>query len=103
MYKSLQCGLCGHYNEENEDVFRMANNERSSSLKQFHQSYQLKNQECNQNQLNKLYENSQEFEIERRQPSRRQQKNSWFTSEESDEERYNDKSDEERWDQVNCF
>jgi len=99
MYKSLQCGLCGHYNEEDEDTFRMSNNERSSSLKQFHQSFQLKNQECNEQQLNKNYENSEEFEIERRQPSkRRQQKNSWYESYDSDEENYDNKS-EERWDQ----
>jgi len=103
MYKNLQCGLCGHYNDEEEDVFRMGNGQRSSSLKQFHQSYTLKNEECNENKLNKFYENSEEFEIERRQPNkRRQQKNSWFESDESEEqqqERYNNESDEERWDQ----
>jgi len=98
MYKSLQCGLCAHYNEEDTDTFRMANNERSNSLKEFHKSYTMKNEECSESQLNKHYENSEEFEIERRQPSRRQQKNSWFESEESSEEKHYD-NDEERWDQ----
>jgi len=100
MYKNLQCGLCGHYNDEEEDVFRTAGGQRSSSLKQFHKSYQLKNEECSESQINKHYEeNSKEFEIERRQPNRRQQKNSWFDESESNEERYDNNSDEERWDQ----
>jgi hypothetical protein len=98
MYKSLQCGLCAHYNEEDTDTFRMANNERSNSLKEFHKSYTMRNEECSESQLNKHYENSEEFEIERRQPSRRQQqKNSWFDSEESEDKHYD--NDEERWDQ----
>jgi hypothetical protein len=102
-YKSQQCGLCGHYNDEEQDDFQMPGNQRSSSLKSFHQSYTLKNQECDESKLNKHYEenDSQEFQIERRQPKRRQQQqqSNWFeSSSESNEERTN-YSDEERWDQ----
>jgi len=105
MYKNLQCGLCGHYNDEEEDVFRMSNGKQSSSLKQFHQSYTLKNQECNEKSLNKFYEDqdSQEFSIDRRsnnQRRRQQQKNSWFDSDErqnqSEEENY-DEDEESKW------
>jgi hypothetical protein len=104
MYKNLQCGLCGHFNDEQEDVFRMGNGERSSSLKQFHQSYTLKNEECNENKLNKFYEdqNSQEFSIDRRsnnqQRRRQQQKNSWFDdSDESQSEENYDEDEESQW------
>jgi len=103
MYKNLQCGLCGHYNDEDEDVFRMGNGQQSNSLKQFHQSYTLKNQECNENKLNKFYEqDSQEFSIDRRSNNqnrrRQQQKNSWFDSDESrqSEENY-DEDEETNW------
>jgi hypothetical protein len=106
MYKNLQCGLCGHYNDEEEDVFRMGNGERSNSLKQFHQSYTLKNQECDEKKLNKFYQDqdSQEFAIDRRsnnQQRRRnqQQKNSWFDSDESQnqsEENY-DEDEQSNW------
>jgi len=99
MYKNLQCGLCGHYNDEEEDVFRMGNGQRSSSLKQFHRSYQLKNEQCDETKLNKHYENSHEFEIERRQQRRPKQQRGWFESSESkdsDEDYYGQKSDEEQ-------
>lgn len=104
MYKNLQCGLCGHFNDEEEDVFRMGNGQRSNSLKQFHQSYTLKNQECNEKKLNKFYEDqdSEEFSINRRsnnQGRRQQQKNSWFDSDESQnqsEENY-DENEENKW------
>lgn len=99
-YKNLQCGLCGHYNDEEEDVFRMGNGQRSSSLKQFHQSYTLKNQECNEKKLNKFYEDqdSEEFSINRRsnnQRRRQQQKNSWFDSDESQNQSGEYEEDEE--------
>jgi len=100
MYKNLQCGLCGHFNDEEEDVFRMSNGQRSNSLKQFHQSYTLKNQECDENKLNKFYENqnSQEFSIDRRSNSRRQQqKNSWFDSDESQNQSEENYDEENEW------
>jgi hypothetical protein len=86
VYKNLQCGLCGHYNDEDEDVFRMNNGERSNSLKEFHKSYTLKNEECNESNLKKFYEqDSNEFSIQQRQQNKRRQlKNNWF-DDDSDE------------------
>jgi hypothetical protein len=45
-HKNTQCGLCGHYNDDAEDEFRMANNEHTSDLKGFHKSYTLDDDEC---------------------------------------------------------
>jgi len=101
MYKNLQCGLCGHYNDEDHDDLRMNNGQRSNSVKEFHRSYTLKNEECDENRLTKFYQdNSDEFEIERSQQKRRPQEKGWFESSdesESDETYgYKSKSNEEK-------
>lgn len=92
MYKNLQCGLCGHYSDEQGDDFQMSNGKRSNSIKQFHKSFALKNSECDASSYNKFYNNqkSSEFSIQRQSKSRRQ--NSWFNNE-SDESQSN--SDEQ--------
>lgn len=83
MYKNLQCGLCGHYNDEEEDIFRGANNELSSNLKDFHRSYTLKNEECSN--VEKFYEqqDSSEFAIRSGKKSQRKS-NSWFGSDDDE-------------------
>lgn len=45
-HKNTQCGLCGHYNDDSEDVFRMANNENTQDMKEFHRSYSVMDDEC---------------------------------------------------------
>jgi hypothetical protein len=45
-HKNTQCGLCGHYDDDSEDEFRMGNNELTSDLKAFHKSYSLQDNEC---------------------------------------------------------
>lgn len=78
--------MCGHYNDEQEDDFRMNDGQRSGSLKQFHKSYTLKNQECEESNWNKFYQDrdSDEFEIEKI-PRRRMERKSWLdSSDESD-------------------
>jgi hypothetical protein len=45
-YKNTQCGLCGHYNDDSEDEFRMSNDELTSDLKSFHKSYSVVDDEC---------------------------------------------------------
>jgi hypothetical protein len=45
-HKNTQCGLCGHYNDDAEDEFRMANNENTYDLKEFHRGYSLVEDEC---------------------------------------------------------
>jgi hypothetical protein len=44
--KNTQCGLCGHYNDDGEDEFRMANNEHTQDLKGFHKSYTIEDDQC---------------------------------------------------------
>jgi hypothetical protein len=58
-------GLCGHYSNEESDIFRLSNNKRSQSLKDFHESYTLKNQECEEQKLKKFYQenDSEEFQV----------------------------------------
>ncbi|KAI6212243.1 hypothetical protein M3Y99_01841300 [Aphelenchoides fujianensis] len=103
-YKNLQCGLCGHYNEEDEDVFRMGNNQRSSSLKEFHRSYALKNEECDEAQLNKHYEqDSQEFSVRpaRRHQRRQQQEDSTPMTQQQDRSQEKWQDSTEQKDQKN--
>ncbi|KAI1715752.1 lipoprotein amino terminal region domain-containing protein [Ditylenchus destructor] len=44
-YKEGQCGLCGHYDDQAGDEWRMANGQETDDLQQFHRSYSLRNQE----------------------------------------------------------
>jgi len=44
-YVNAQCGLCGHYDNSQDDEWRMSNNERTEDLAQFHRSYSLLTQE----------------------------------------------------------
>jgi len=45
-YKNRQCGLCGHYDDNTEDEYRMNDNENAKDIKSFHKSYSLQNDEC---------------------------------------------------------
>jgi hypothetical protein len=45
-YKNTQCGLCGHYNDDTDDEFRMNNNEHTYDLKAFHKSYSIQDEQC---------------------------------------------------------
>jgi hypothetical protein len=45
-HKNTQCGLCGHYNDDAEDEFRMANNENTWDVKEFHRGYTVSDNEC---------------------------------------------------------
>jgi hypothetical protein len=47
-FKNTQCGLCGHYDDDQEDEFRMGNNELTSDIKSYHKSYSLVDDECRQ-------------------------------------------------------
>jgi len=46
LHKNKQCGLCGHYDDQEDDEFRMNNNELTSDIKAFHKSYSLSDDEC---------------------------------------------------------
>jgi len=45
-HKNTQCGLCGNYNDDAEDDFRMADNELTDDIKTYHKSYSLVEDEC---------------------------------------------------------
>ncbi|KAI6231775.1 hypothetical protein M3Y95_00417100 [Aphelenchoides besseyi] len=95
-YKNLQCGLCGHYNDEEDDVFRMGNNQRSNNLKEFHRSYTMKNEECEEGKLNKFYQqNDNEFSIRPRQQGR-QNRHQWYDDNSSSDES-TQYSNQEEW------
>ncbi|CAJ0957633.1 unnamed protein product, partial [Mesorhabditis belari] len=38
-FKGVQCGLCGHYDDDRENEFRRADNEHTEDLEEFHRSY----------------------------------------------------------------
>ncbi|KAL3076037.1 hypothetical protein niasHT_032634 [Heterodera trifolii] len=65
-YKNAQCGLCGHYDDadEQEQELRMANGQIASNLAEFHRSYTLKDAEqCTQQALNSFYNEQQQQNV----------------------------------------
>jgi len=56
-YVNAQCGLCGHYDNSQDNEWRMSNNERTDDLAQFHRSYSLLAQdECTAEDQQEFYE-----------------------------------------------
>jgi hypothetical protein len=56
-YKNGQCGLCGHYDGEPENEWRMNNNEQTDDLIAFHRSYSLQqDEECSAQDHQNFYE-----------------------------------------------
>jgi len=103
MYKNIQCGLCGHYNDEEDDTFHGANGKKSNSVKDFHRSYTLKNEECDESRVNKFYEgqDSSEFSI---RPNKNQRGMQWSSNNEQDEQQDENSSDsfeQEGWTNSN--
>jgi hypothetical protein len=45
-HKNTQCGICGHYDEDEETEFVKGNNEVTSDLREYHKSYTLKDGQC---------------------------------------------------------
>lgn len=77
-HKNTQCGLCGHYNDDAEDVFRMANNDYTHDLKEFHRSYSLMDDECKtdleETHRQERYERMESDEFDWEEPSREEMK-----------------------------
>jgi hypothetical protein len=46
LYKNNQCGVCGHYDDDQENEFVQGNNEKTSDLRQYYGSFTLKDGEC---------------------------------------------------------
>jgi hypothetical protein len=96
-YKNGQCGLCGHYNDQAGDDWRMPNDEPTDDLAQFHQSFTIpqsqeqqqqgQNGECTQEGQKQFYAaNAQKFQQQsaemqqRRQRQQQLQKNGGYNS-----------------------
>jgi hypothetical protein len=88
-YKNKQCGLCGNYNDNSEDEYRMADNEFASDIKSFHKSYSVQDDECRsdfeETQRREEYEpitNSREYyERDNEYEQRRQRTNENYETE----------------------
>jgi hypothetical protein len=46
IYKNNQCGICGHYDDDEENEFVKGNNEKTSDIRQYFDSFTLKDGEC---------------------------------------------------------
>ncbi|KAI1725330.1 lipoprotein amino terminal region domain-containing protein [Ditylenchus destructor] len=61
-YKEGQCGLCGHYDDQKDDEWRMADNQLTGDLKKFHRSYSVRNgvndEDCSSDEQNNFYSES---------------------------------------------
>jgi len=89
MYKNQQCGLCGNYNDESEDVLRMNNNELTSNLQQFHQSYSFQNDECTKSEQSDFYkQQTGKFEMQS------QENNNMWSDDEQQDQGYESNSQE---------
>jgi hypothetical protein len=86
-YQEQQCGLCGHFDGEMENDFRMANDEETDDIEEFHRSFLVKGDEC---------EIEEERISEKKNYKNYRKTSEYYNSEESDEEyeapeRYNEK------------
>jgi len=60
-YKEGQCGLCGHYNDEAGDEWRMSNNEQTTDLAAFHRSFSLQeDRECTTDEHQQFYQQNKD-------------------------------------------
>jgi hypothetical protein len=52
LYRNVQCGLCGHFDFESSDEFRLPNNELTDDVRHFFRSYHLVDDSCTLPELN---------------------------------------------------
>ncbi|KAI1731824.1 von willebrand factor type D domain-containing protein [Ditylenchus destructor] len=68
-YKEGQCGLCGHYDDQKDDEWRMADNQLTGDLKKFHRSYSVRNgvndEDCSNDEQNNFYSESNQGKFRR--------------------------------------
>jgi hypothetical protein len=74
-YKNLQCGLCGNFNDDTDDELRNTDNELTSDVKSFHESYALQDdEECREEERKQFYSDKDNvFEYEQKQKNGKQQ------------------------------
>ncbi|CAD5210885.1 unnamed protein product [Bursaphelenchus xylophilus] len=59
-FSNAQCGLCGHLNGEYDETFRLANNQQTDDVAEFHRSYSVRDEQCDDKHLNEFYGNQQQ-------------------------------------------
>jgi len=88
LYQNQQCGLCGHYDDNEENDLRMGDNEQTSNLEQFHRSFSvLDNEECSTGEQDSFYNTQKQKNAFRRVSS--------SSSEQQVEQRSQEEQDEE--------
>lgn len=87
MYRNAQCGLCGHFDGEQNDEFRTADNELTTDVEKFHRSFFHQDEECEINE--QVVDDEKEYEY---------QPYVWENEDEQEQYRRNDeeRDDEER-------
>ncbi|KAL3119253.1 hypothetical protein niasHT_000197 [Heterodera trifolii] len=96
-YKNTQCGLCGHYDDSDDqgEELRMANGQRASDLAEFHRSYALEDaEECSQQAMNNFYSEQQQQNNE--QDTFHGQFNQFENEDEADDEQQQ-QSEKDEW------
>jgi hypothetical protein len=89
MYRNAQCGLCGHFDGEQNDEFRTADNELTTDVEKFHRSFFHQDEECEINE--RVVDDEKEYEY---QP---------FVWEHEDEQEQYRRNDEERDDEERQY
>lgn len=58
-FKNRQCGLCGNYNDDEEDELRNNQNELDTDVKDFHRSFTLTDGECDADEHQNFHQRQQ--------------------------------------------
>lgn len=53
-YRSIQCGLCGNFNYESDDEFRLPSNQLTEDVREFFQSYTIQEDSCTLPEINQI-------------------------------------------------
>jgi hypothetical protein len=97
--------LCGHYDDDSEDEWRMSNNERTNDLEQFHRSYLLQRQddesdnECTADEQQEFYQQR----VFRNEKKMGQSASSSYESGSSESDENDDNNDDDEWAQEEDF
>ena len=94
LYRNAQCGLCGHYDGEQNDEFRTADNELTTDVEKFHRSFFHQDEECKIEE--RIVDDEQQYEYE---PF------VWEHEDEQEQYRRNqeDREDEDRKELISTF
>jgi hypothetical protein len=104
MYRNAQCGLCGHFDGEQTDEFRTADNELTEDVEKFHRSFFHQDEECQINE--QIVDDEKEYEFQPyvwEQEEEKEQYRRYYENEDSqedDEESREENREESREDEY---